>query len=202
VDEIRHPLCFCTEDFLFWEHHRLGQVTLITGGIRSGKSRYALQRAESLGERRLFIATAEPADEEMRLRIACHQKERAQRNWHVAEVPLLLSQAVSAATDCDVLLIDCLTIWVSNLMWKAEQQQRPFTEDDMRNECERLLTACRAITASVVFVTNEVGFGGIAADPVARRFADVLGRANRAIAEGADNAILVVCGQPFILKGK
>lgn len=187
--------------FVFRKSHRLGKITLITGGIRSGKSRYALQRAESLGDRRLFVATAEPVDEEMRLRIARHQQERAQHNWRVAEVPLLLSQAIMVATDYDVLLVDCLTIWTSNLMWSAERKHHSFTEDDMRNECERVLEACRVISACVVFVTNEVGFGGIAADPVARRFADLLGRANQNIAEGADNAILIACGQPLILKG-
>jgi adenosylcobinamide kinase/adenosylcobinamide-phosphate guanylyltransferase len=180
----------------------MGAITLVTGGIRSGKSHYALQRAESLGERRLFIATAEPVDDEMRMRIARHQQERARRNWSVAEVPVLLEQAILAAADYDVLLIDCLTIWTSNLMWRAERQHCSFTEDDLRDECTRLLNACRGITASAVFVTNEVGFGGIAADPVARRFADLLGRANQVIAECANNVILIACGQPLILKGK
>jgi adenosylcobinamide kinase/adenosylcobinamide-phosphate guanylyltransferase len=170
------------------------ELILITGGSRSGKSAHALHLAEVFGHR-VFIATAEAFDDEMRERISRHQSERG-RGWKTIEAPLDLAGAVRAADHpAGVIVIDCLTVWLGNLMFRDPD----ITED--AEPCVALLDALRASSAArVVVVTNEVGMGIVPETAMGRRFRDLAGRINQRVAAAADRVFLSVCGQTIIVK--
>jgi adenosylcobinamide kinase/adenosylcobinamide-phosphate guanylyltransferase len=169
------------------------KVLLITGGARSGKSRYAEKRALELGRRLLYVATAEARDPEMAARIAAHRDRRGDR-WTTVEEPWEVAKALSAQVGkVDGALIDCVTLWLSNLM---HTRREPAVED----EVEILIRTVSAFDFAVVFVTNEVGSGIVPDNPLARRFRDLAGWTNQRLAEVADEAVLMVAGIPTILK--
>lgn len=171
-------------------------LTLITGGIRSGKSAYALELArERHAGQKCFIATAEALDEEMRLKIARHQAERG-ADFSTVEEPLHLSEAVRRA-QAECVLIDCLTLWTSNLLYKLEAE--PSRID---GEIENFLRALEARQRDIVIVTNEVGFGLIGDNVLSRKFVNLLGSLNRRVAERADEVILMISGIPTRVKGE
>ena len=174
----------------------MAEVILITGGARSGKSARALQLTEAFG-RRVFIATAEAFDDEMRERIERHQAERGE-GWETVEAPLDLADALRSVDDPDaVVVVDCLTVWLGN------QMHRDPAVDEDAPPCADLLAALRASRAArVVLVTNEVGMGIVPADALSRRFRDVAGRLNQRVAALADRVILMVCGQAMFVKGR
>ena len=179
----------------------MAKTILITGGSRSGKSEYALALAEGLPGRRVFVATC-PAmdDEEMRQRIARHRRRRAETGWDTIEEAVDLPGALQGARGHDVLLVDCLTLWVNNLMHEAEEEGRHIDEDAVTRRCRLVLEACRKIEGAVIFVTNEVGMGIVPENALARRYRDLVGRCNQVFATGADVVTLVVCGIPVSLK--
>jgi len=163
----------------------------VLGGARSGKSRYAQARAESLTGDLLYIATAQAFDEEMEERIAHHQADRGPR-WSTLDVPLDLPPAILANAAPDrVLLVDCLTLWTSNLM---------FAERDLDAETEALATAVTEASGPVILVANEVGLGIVPDNALARRFRDAAGRINQAIAAAADEVQFIAAGLPLRLK--
>jgi len=169
------------------------QIILVTGGARSGKSKYAEQRIVELGGRRLYVATAEAKDEEMAQRIIEHQKRRGNQ-WAVVEVPVELTEALLARrgqTDCA--LVDCLTLWLSNLLIRHDGK---YVEEKL----EQLLDALPRLDFHVVFVTNEVGWGIVPDNSLARQFRDLAGWANQRIAAAANEVILTVAGVPMIVK--
>jgi adenosylcobinamide kinase/adenosylcobinamide-phosphate guanylyltransferase len=169
------------------------QIILVTGGARSGKSRYAEQRAAELGARRLYVATAEAKDEEMSRRIAEHQKWRNQQ-WRTVEEPLELSKALLAErgkTDCA--LVDCLTFWVSNLLLERD-------EEYVEGSIKELLQTLPNLDFHLVFVTNEVGNGIVPENPLARQFRDLVGWTNQQIAQTASEVIVMIAGLPMIVK--
>ena len=167
-------------------------LTLILGGARSGKSARAQALAEAAGRRRCYVATAEAFDDEMTQRIAAHQAARG-AGWSTLEVPLDLADAISGAGQAsDVVLIDCLTLWLSNLM---------HHERDIADETGRLLTAARACPVPVIAVSNEVGLSIVPENPLARAFRDAQGRLNQDVAGAADIVELVTAGLPLKLKG-
>lgn len=169
------------------------QIILVTGGARSGKSKYAELRAEELGGRRLYVATAEAKDEEMAQRIAEHKKRRG-NDWATIEEPVELSSALLAQrgqTDCA--LVDCLTIWLSNLLLHRDSN---FAEDRV----EELVETLPRLDFHVVLVTNEVGWGIVPDNALARQFRDLAGWANQRIAATANEVVLTVAGIPIILK--
>lgn len=172
----------------------MAEVILITGGARSGKSAAALWLAESYGPR-IFIATAEVFDDEMSERIARHQAERGD-GWRTIEAPRDLAAAIGSVTDPQAaIVIDCLTVWLGNLMHYDEAT----TVDSPA--CAALLEALRRSSAArIILVTNEVGMGIVPEYPLARRFRDVAGRLNQRIAAVADRVILAVCGQLLTIK--
>ena len=177
-------------------------IILITGGSRSGKSVYGQTLAEGLAGPHAFIATAVVTDDEMRERILKHQKARGQSGWHTVEEPLQLARAVGDARRFDVLLVDCLTFWINNLMFEAEKQGRPLGEEEVERSCRELLRACSDRPGTVIFITNEVGLGIVPENALARCYRDLVGRCNQIVAEEADRVIFMTCGIPMYLKGK
>jgi adenosylcobinamide kinase/adenosylcobinamide-phosphate guanylyltransferase len=163
----------------------------VLGGARSGKSRYAQLRAESLTGGLLYIATAQAFDAEMEERIARHRADRGPR-WSTLDVPLDLPAAVLAnAAPGRVLLVDCLTLWTSNLM---------FAERDLDAETEALATAVTQAAGPVLLVANEVGLGIVPDNALARRFRDAAGRINQAIAAAAEEVQFIAAGLPLRMK--
>jgi adenosylcobinamide kinase / adenosylcobinamide-phosphate guanylyltransferase len=178
----------------------LGRIILVTGGSRSGKSEYARYRAESLAGPRAFIATCPKVDEEMDERIRRHQEERARAQWHTIEETTDLTDAIRQNHKYNVFLVDCLTLWINNLMYDADQSGKRLSEDQAASECRSVLEACSSCAASIFFVTNEVGLGIVPSDPISRRYRDLVGRCNQIVAQAADEVILVVCGLPVVVK--
>ena len=164
---------------------------LVIGGARSGKSGYAQSRIEALPGRLAFIATAEAGDAEMAERIARHQAERGPR-WTAYEAPLDLPTAIlAAAATADAILVDCLTLWLSNLM---------LHERDLDSEARALEQALRQCSVPLAVVTNEVGQGIVPMNALARRFRDEAGRLNQHMAKVATEVVLVTAGLPLTLK--
>jgi adenosylcobinamide kinase/adenosylcobinamide-phosphate guanylyltransferase len=160
---------------------------LVGGGARSGKSRYALARALALGGNGLFVATAEASDDEMRARIARHRQERAAR-LRTVEAPLDVPAAIDDAGAHDVILVDCLTLWLSNLL------VRGATADEALARVDELRAAIGRRRAPLVLVTNEVGMGLVPETPLGRVFRDVTGVAHQRLAADADEVHLAVMG--------
>jgi len=169
-------------------------VTLILGGVRSGKSRYAQQLAAG-GRRVAFLATAQALDGEMRERIARHRAERPP-GWSTVEVPLDLEDAViECGKSFDLLLVDCLTLWTSNLLGaEGGNPQRILAR------AERLCDALQRTAAGVVLVSNEVGGGIVPDSETARLYRDLLGGINQGVAAVADFVLLMVAGYPITVK--
>jgi len=171
-------------------------VTLVLGGVRSGKSRFAQQIAERF-ERVTFVATAERRDDaEMHAKIERHRAERPS-TWTTLEEPLHLARTIrEAGRDCDLLLIDCLTLFASNLLETCGENV-----DQLRTHVDELCAALSAAPCSIVLVSNEVGSGVVPAYELARRFRDLAGEINQRVASVADTVLLMVAGLPFPLKG-
>ena len=174
---------------------RQGSVTLVLGGVRSGKSRYAQQLAEQWG-RVVFVATGKMTDDEMRAKIESHRESRP-KEWLTVEEPLELSKVLrNHASDCDVIVVDCLTIFAANLI-----EEEGENDDAIEQRIEALCAALRSVGCSVVLVSNEVGSGVVPAYPLGRRYRDLLGEINQRVARVADDVVLMVAGLPLALKG-
>ena len=167
------------------------KLVLIGGGARSGKSAYAVQRALSLGPKRVFVATAEAFDDEMRTRIAAHVVERGD-HFATVDAPHDLERALELLQDrpegVDVVVIDCLTLWLSNLLL-AEVL---VSEIELR--VDRLATTCEKAPFPVFLVTNEVGFGLVPETALGRLFRDLAGRAHQRLARSAGEVLLATLG--------
>ena len=173
------------------------RLTLVLGGMRAGKSRYA-QRLAQHGQRVLVVATAEPGDQEMAGRIQAHRAERP-ADWTTLEEPVDVVTALAPRLpEFDTILLDCLTLWVSNLLLQngGERQARP----DIQAEAHRLLRLYDQGDATWIVVSNEVGLGVIPANELARAYADELGRVNQIFAAAADDVIVMFAGLPVNLK--
>jgi adenosylcobinamide kinase / adenosylcobinamide-phosphate guanylyltransferase len=166
-------------------------LTFVLGGARSGKSRYG----ESLIMREpppwTYVATAEALDNEMTQRIAAHRARRS-GDWHTLEAPHDLPAALAALPRAAVVLVDCLTLWLSNLL---------LAGSDIEAETARLDRVLREMRGRVVLIANEVGFGIVPENALARRFRDLQGALNQRIAARADQVVLVVAGLPLFVKG-
>lgn len=163
-------------------------VTLILGGARSGKSRRGLELANLAPKR--FLATAEALDDEMAQRIALHQDERG-TDWDLIEAPIEISEVIQAHTEGS-LLLDCLTLWLSNLLHR---------ERDVETETDLLIAALTESRAKIILVSNEVGLSIAPENALARRFRDLQGRLNQRVASVADRVEFVAAGLPMVLKG-
>ena len=174
------------------------KLTLVLGGVRAGKSSYA-QRLAADGKRVLFVATAEALDQDMEERIKAHQETRPEA-WHTLEEPTYLPNALTPVLHhYDTVLLDCLTLWVSNLLLRSPDIQSARKE--IPSEVEALLGAYRKGNASWIIVSNEVGLGVVPATELGRIYADELGRANQLIAAQADEVYFMAAGLPLTLKG-
>lgn len=173
--------------------------TLITGGARSGKSRYALELAARYA-RPAFIATAEPFDGEMRARIERHREERGPR-WSVVEEPVDLAAALKRLpAGTEIAVVECLTSWLGNLIHRhgdAVASREPGGIE----EVAAFLASLDRPPCPLVVVTNEVGLGIVPENALARAFADLAGRLNQAVAARAERVVLMVSGLPLVLKG-
>ncbi len=176
------------------------RVLLVTGGARSGKSSYALERCEALPGPRCFVATCPVIDPEMDERIRAHKLEREGRNWQSREEETALAELLFELTDYHTVLIDCLTLWVNNLMFSAERRGVVFGEKEMRKDAQRLAEAIAVFPGTVCLVTNEVGMGIVPDNALARKYRDLVGSCNRYLAKRADEVILVSCGLALPLK--
>jgi len=178
------------------------RITLVTGGSRSGKSSYALSLAPEKGASRLFIATCPPVDAEMEARIVRHREERRGKGWDTLELQLLPADAIKDAHAYDFVVVDCLSLWVNNLMYEAEKAGQALDEGRMAGLAGELLSAFAGHPGRVVFVTNEVGMGIIPDNAASRLYRDLIGRCNQVMAAGSGKVVLMTCGLPQILKGE
>lgn len=167
------------------------RVTLVLGGARSGKSALAEGVVRAAGPSPVYIATAEAWDDEMRARIAEHRAQRDGQGWRTVEAPLDLPGALAGAGDAPV-LVDCLTLWLTNLM---------LGEHDIPAAAAALLAALDR-PGPTVLVANEVGLGIVPDNALARRFRDAAGRLNQQVAARADTVVFTAAGLPMVLKGR
>ena len=172
-------------------------IELVLGGARSGKSRYAEQQAILSELPVLYLATAEPGDDEMRARIQ-HHRQRRPEHWQTLEEPIHLADAIRqhAVAGC-CMLVDCLTLWLSNILF---DKQGNLQESVFNSERAALLDALVQNNGRVIMVSNEVGLGVVATDPVTRRFVDEAGFLHQALAQICDSVVLVTAGLPQKLK--
>lgn len=166
-------------------------ILLVTGGARSGKSRHAEDRVRALGGQPVYIATATAGDDEMRARIEAHRAQRGD-GWHEVEAPTDLCAALLATDGIGPRLVDCLTLWLSNLMLAGR---------DWRIEGEALARALAVQTSPVVLVSNEVGMGLVPETPLGRAFRDAQGILNQMVATVATEVEFTVAGLPLRVKG-
>jgi adenosylcobinamide kinase/adenosylcobinamide-phosphate guanylyltransferase len=178
----------------------MGKIILVTGGCRSGKSSFALQFAEEAGQKRLFLATAPVLDSEMVERIARHRAERASRQWETFEEQINLVQSLRSHPSHEVILCDCLTLWVNNQMYVAEKRGALLAEEAIAQTAQQLAVEARNHTGTVIFVTNEIGLGIVPGEALSRRFRDLAGRCNQVMAAAADEVYFLVSGIPMKIK--
>lgn len=166
------------------------KVTFVLGGARSGKSRHAEALVEALPAPWIYVATAEALDDEMRERIAHHRARRDSR-WHTVDAPRDLPQVLAGLSVDAPVLVDCLTLWLTNLM---------LAEADLPDASDRLAAVLRAPRGPIVLVSNEVGLGIVPEHALARRFRDEAGRLHQRVAALSDHVVMMVAGLPLVVK--
>lgn len=173
------------------------QITFVIGGCRSGKSAHALKLADSCGlKHRIYVATCVPHDEEMRYRVERHQKERSRR-WFTVEEPIRLPDVIRNKSAADtVVLIDCLTLWVTNLVMAAEDRN----PERFREPARMLVESLEKAEGPVILVSSEVGTGVVPENRMARLFRDIAGLVNQSVASVSDTVVWMVAGIPVRVK--
>jgi adenosylcobinamide kinase/adenosylcobinamide-phosphate guanylyltransferase len=165
----------------------MSRIVLIGGGVRSGKSAFALTLARAHGERRAFIATAQAFDDEMRARIRDHQLERA-HEFTTFEEPVALARTIAGLDGYDVTVVDCLTLWLSNLLLRGDSAQM------IADQIEDLVTVLERRAGPTILISNEVGMGIVPESALGRLFRDVAGRAHQRIARSASELYVAMMG--------
>jgi len=173
----------------------LKEIVLFIGGCRSGKSRSALRMGEKLsGNKKIFLATCVPQDQEMKQRVVRHKKERSD-NWKTLEVPVLIPEAITDHTpSADIMVIDCLTLWINNLLLETNDSEK------ITGHYRRLTRSLKKAQCTVILVSNEVGAGIVPENRLSRQFRDLAGFVNQAVAETADKVFWMVAGIPVQIK--
>jgi adenosylcobinamide kinase/adenosylcobinamide-phosphate guanylyltransferase len=168
---------------------------LVLGGARSGKSAFALNVCNALDRKRWFLATAQAGDGEMEERIRRHQAERGDA-WTAVEEPLFVAERIASIDGPDtVILVDCLTLWLSNLFMEHGEGQAA-----VEHAVAGLCSGLSRVKGAVILVSNEVGLGIVPGDALSRRFRDTAGWMNQRVAEQADRVVMVVAGIPMVVK--
>ncbi len=172
-----------------------GRNIFVTGGCRSGKSAYALDKAGRIkGARRTFLATSVPSDPEMEERVRAHREERGD-SWSTVEEPEAIEERIEELKEsADVIVVDCLTLWISNLLCGSYDEHR------IKNRVERLQAALRRPGCPTFLVSNEVGCGVVPENSLSRAFRDLAGYANQQTAKTADHVVWMVSGLPVNIK--
>jgi adenosylcobinamide kinase/adenosylcobinamide-phosphate guanylyltransferase len=177
----------------------MGKLTLILGGARSGKSHYGEQLAQMLGHEVLFVATAQAFDDEMKARIKRHREQRP-RHWRTVEAPTNIAQALMPHR-ADVVLVDCLTLLVSNVILQLEDSLDEEAAGSLvAAELDALLKMIQSSASHWLIISNEVGLGIVPDNRLARIYRDVLGRANQRLAAAAQRVVFMVAGLPMMVK--
>lgn len=172
---------------------KLGKIIFILGGARSGKSAYALELAKKY-KKVAFIATGEPKDLEMQRRISAHKKNRP-RHWQTLEEPKNIGLPLKIIkNNYDCLVIDCLTLWVSNLILAG------YSQSSIEGKVNKILLSLKRSKATAIIVSNEVGLGIVPLNQLSRRFRDIAGKINQIVAKEADTVIFMVSGLPAKIK--
>ena len=174
----------------------MSNMILVTGGARSGKSAYAETLAKSFPGPRAYIATAPVFDAEMGKRVERHKQQRKNDGWYTIEEEINLFEAIKKADAYDTILVDCLTLWINNLLYKDQR----ISEDDMIAKCSQLKEICAKFDGNIIFVINEVGMGIVPRNSLARAFRDISGRVNQYIAQHACQVFFTVSGIPLKIK--
>ncbi len=177
----------------------MADLVLVTGGARSGKSDYAMKRAEQIPGPRCFVATCEVRDREMAERVRKHRQQRDTAAWTTIEEPLDVA-AVIERHDFEVYLVDCLTLWVSNVMAEYDRRGAVCGEDEIAVEMGAVIACAGETKGTVVVVSNEVGMGIVPDNELARRYRDLVGVCNKMVAAAAAEVVLVSCGLPLHIK--
>ncbi|HOE57231.1 MAG TPA: bifunctional adenosylcobinamide kinase/adenosylcobinamide-phosphate guanylyltransferase [Bacillota bacterium] len=178
----------------------MGRAILITGGARSGKSSYAEKLAKELGGSVLYIATSIPFDEEMKNRVKRHRESRP-AGWDTYEGFKGLGPLIAGkGSEYNVILLDCITLMITNLLLEHQDMDYEETERKIKKEIEKLLMGVAKTKAVVIMVSNEIGSGIVPENPLTRAFRDIAGRMNQHIAEQCGEVFLTVCGLPLKLK--
>jgi len=173
---------------------------LILGGARSGKSTLALRRAHDSGRKVIFVATATATDAEMQSRIVLHRSERP-TTWHTVEAATGVAAVLEQWNDAGAfIIVDCLTLWLSNVLCASQSEQPQFNDAAWKEELTALLETLPRLQAQVVLVSNEVGFGIVPENEVARRFRDEQGRLNQCVAACCERVTLMVAGLSLTVK--
>ena len=172
------------------------EIIFVIGGCRSGKSSFALDYANKHFRKKVFLATSQALDDEMKERILRHREARGP-DWKTIEEPTKITETLtSVKADYEVVLIDCLTLWVSNLLMDGE------TEDKILSRAEALVESMQKIPQSIIVVSNEVGAGIVPENKIARIFRDIAGIVNQRVATCSDTVVLTVAGLSHVIKGK
>ncbi|BHH83150.1 bifunctional adenosylcobinamide kinase/adenosylcobinamide-phosphate guanylyltransferase [Desulforhopalus sp. 52FAK] len=179
----------------------MAKIILITGGARSGKSSFALDVCEQISDKKLFIATCPTIDTEMSDRVIRHKAEREGRGWVTVEEPIDLHRTFeNDVHKYDVVLLDCVTLWVNNVLFSFEQKDDVLSDSAIRDLALQWLRAAENFSGTLVCVTNEVGLGIVPDNALARLYRDLVGTVNQTIGKMADEVALVSCGVPLYLK--
>ena len=172
-------------------------LIFVTGGARSGKSTFALQLAKKIGKKIAFIATGQAGDEEMQRRIQMHKQDRPQE-WTTIEEPLDVASAIDTAKGHDTLIIDCITLLLSNLICSTDNLEDISW---IPERIEKLIESAKRFSGMVIIISNEVGMGIVPENKLAREFRDLAGKANQMIASSAGQVYICFSGIPVLIKG-